>query len=69
MIYRKNIYAWEQIARIGLGVAMVVYALVAQRFTLFGYALDATGIFTAITGFVGWCPLCAVGGRKLKSES
>ena len=25
----------------------------------------ASGIFAVVTGFVGWCPACALVGRKL----
>ena len=34
MLYRKNIYAWEQMARIVLSLAVVAYALI--NFEFFG---------------------------------
>jgi len=67
MLYRKNIYTWEQIVRIVLSLAVVAYALVSMPAGLlsYGIALSAGGF--ALTGVFGWCPACAMVGRKLKS--
>ena len=66
MFYRKNIYSWEQLLRIVGGFALAVYALIAMPSTTVGYALIAVGVFTAITGIFGFCPACAMVGRRLK---
>ncbi len=67
MLYRKNLYTWEQLARIVLSLAVVAYALVLMPAGLLSYGIAvAAGGFT-LTGVFGWCPACAMLGRKLKS--
>lgn len=57
--YRKNIGAPQQVLRIvaGLGVAGAAYALLGGGLSLAGIA---GGLGFAMTGIVGYCPLCAV---------
>jgi len=67
MFYRKNIYRWEQVARILGGAALAVYGYMAMNGNSTGYVLIATGLITMVTGVFGFCPACAVVGRKLRS--
>lgn len=64
MIYRKNVFAWEQILRLLAGVAMIGYGLLALGGTWLGYGLAAAGLYTGLTGVFGYCPACAMIGRK-----
>jgi hypothetical protein len=62
--YVKNVPAWERALRVLVSVAALVYALVA----LTGpwrpaVAVGAAGF--ALTGLLGFCPACAMVGRKL----
>jgi VIT1/CCC1 family predicted Fe2+/Mn2+ transporter len=73
MIYEKNVPQIERLIRIAIGLVLVV--AVALVPSLFGeYATTAlvvaavSDFFLAMTGFVGWCPACAVMGRKLKAN-
>jgi hypothetical protein len=66
VLYRKNIYQWEQALRIIGGAAMVGWGLFLAGGGLLGYVVAASGAFLAVTGFVGWCPACAMVGRRLK---
>ena len=70
MLYRKNLYSWEQIARVAVGLAVAIYAGVdfPGGLGLAAYAVIGTGLFLAATGVVGWCPACATVGRRLKSQ-
>jgi hypothetical protein len=71
MFYPKNVPNIERVARIGFGLILVVLAFSGQ--SLFGETspiltiiLLFSAAFVAITGFVGWCPACALVGRKIK---
>ena len=33
-----------------------------------GYLIAAVGVFTLLTGFVGFCPMCAMAGRRLGTK-
>lgn len=66
MWYRKNVPATERVVRVALGVAVAgaatwVWGVGAGRTTLF----VLSGVTLAATGFVGFCPMCALVGRKL----
>lgn len=65
MLYRKNIYRWEQWSRVVLGAGMIVFGL-ALTGGLMGYGVAAAGAMLAVTGIAGWCPACATVGRRLK---
>lgn len=64
MFYVKNVPSWERVARVVIGLA-VVYA----GFVLLGgvwgtvVALSAAGIVAS--GLIGFCPMCAMVGRRL----
>ncbi len=71
MVYPKNVPVWERVIRITLGLVLVGIALWGQPLLgamspiVIGLLL-VSAVFVAITGFVGWCPACAMVGRKLK---
>jgi len=63
MFYRKNLLAWEQMLRVLAGLAMIGGGLIY----LTGwpaYLVAAGGAFLAVTGIFGYCPACAMVGRK-----
>jgi len=43
---------------------IVACSLTQIGLTLLGLVLAASGVFTALTGQVGFCPACAMAGRK-----
>ena len=64
MFYVKNVPSWERALRVVVGVAAVVWSVLA----LDGWwgalaALSAAGI--VMSGLFGFCPACAMVGRKL----
>ena len=67
MFYRKNIYRWEQWSRVAIGVGMAAWGLLVAG-NLLGYGVAAAGAGLAVTGIVGWCPACAMIGRRLKGR-
>ena len=63
MFYRKNLFAWEQMLRVLAGLAMIGGGVIY----LTGwpaYLVAASGAFLAVTGIFGYCPACAMVGRK-----
>ena len=63
MFYRKNVFAWEQIVRLVAGVALIITGLSALSGWV-GYAVATLGLYVAATGVFGYCPACAMIGRK-----
>ncbi|POR46323.1 Protein of unknown function (DUF2892) [Paraburkholderia eburnea] len=68
MFYVKNVPGWERIVRVILGATVIVLALIFLK----GapgviVALAAAGI--VISGLVGFCPACALVGRKLAKNA
>ncbi|WP_437558112.1 YgaP family membrane protein [Acidithiobacillus sulfuriphilus] len=68
MIYVKNLPLWERLLRIGFGVAVVVYAAFNMGGAL-GWVVAVCGLGAALTGIFGFCPACALAGRRLKQRA
>ena len=59
--YRKNIGGLHQGVRIAAGVAVVVAAFVYLAGTM-AWLIALGGAGFALTGLVGYCPMCAMAG-------
>ncbi len=59
--YRKNIGGLQQMARVamGLGGATAAAIWLSAPTSFMGIA---AGVAFALTGFVGYCPMCAIAG-------
>ena len=59
--YRNNIGRTQQVIRVVLGAAILIvgFAMLAAPWS---WLAAASGIGMALTGFIGWCPACAVAG-------
>jgi hypothetical protein len=68
MLYVKNVPGWERAVRVVAGLAMIACGLFGLKGLPVGYLIAAVGIFTLLTGFVGFCPMCAIAGRRLDSK-
>ena len=64
MLYRKNMGFKEGWARMIGGALIVACSLTQIGTTLLGLVLAASGALTALTGLIGFCPACAMAGRK-----
>lgn len=66
MLYIKNVPGWERALRIVAGLAGLVFA--AMNWGAAGSALAVAaglgGAMLALTGLAGFCPMCAMVGRK-----
>ncbi|RID97963.1 YgaP family membrane protein [Simplicispira hankyongi] len=65
MFYVKNVPHWERGLRLIVGVMALAFA--AMNWGASGWAVGAgtIGAMLAMTGLVGFCPMCAMVGRKL----
>ena len=62
--YVKNVPGWERALRLLMGAAAASFAL--YRFAgPTGWLLAASAAGIAVTGLVGFCPMCAMVGRRL----
>lgn len=64
MLYRKNLGAKERAARLLGGALIVGCALTLVGFTPLGLLLAASGVIAALTAVFGFCPACAMVGRR-----
>ncbi len=63
MFYRKNVWAWEQLVRLVAGAMMIGGGLMFLSGWL-AYGIAIMGLYLALTGLFGYCPACAMIGRK-----
>lgn len=68
MLYVKNLPLWERALRIGLGTAAAAYAVLNMG-GVWGWAMVAGGMGAALTGLFGFCPACALAGRRLAKRT
>ena len=69
MFYVRNLPAWERWGRGLAGLGLVVFGLAVfgvatQWSTAAGWALIGAGAIAFLTGFAGFCPMCAMVGRN-----
>ena len=67
-MYRKNLPVWERVLRAGLAVALLIYALVFATSALLTTAAVVSAALIAVTGVVGYCPMCAIAGRRFLAK-
>jgi hypothetical protein len=65
MLYFKvNVPGWERMLRIAAGVAVAILAALYANMPAVVWIGIAGGLMFALTGLVGFCPMCALAGRK-----
>lgn len=67
MIYVKNLPLWERSLRIGAGMLAVTYAILIADGVI-AWIILAGGVGAALTGIFGFCPACALAGRRLEKR-
>jgi hypothetical protein len=65
--YVKNVPQGERVLRVVVGVAVAVAAVVKLGGWL-GLAVAAGAAGIVVSGLVGFCPACAMLGRRLKQD-
>jgi hypothetical protein len=64
MFYSKNLPGWERGARL-IGAALMGFCAAWYAGTPAGWAFGILGVVSATTAVIGFCPMCAMGSRKL----
>ncbi len=66
MIYSKNVPVWERFLRGGVGAALIAFGLLGLKGGWIGGLAALSGLGLMLTGWVGFCPMCALAGRKIQ---
>ena len=67
MFYVKNLPGWERMLRMGGGLVAAAYAVSAlEGVTKWSVVAMAAGL--ALSGLIGFCPMCALAGRRLEKQ-
>ena len=64
MFYVKNVPTWERALRVIAGLAVAAWSALALG-GLWGTALALSAAGIVLSGLFGFCPACAMVGRKL----
>ena len=64
MFYRKNVSGKERMLRLVAGCLMILCGLVGLKASLLGLLIAGAGAMMILTGMFGYCPACAMVGRK-----
>lgn len=66
MFFQKNLPSWERALRVLTGLAAAIGAFALPIDPRYQWLAAAGGAMFAATGFVGFCPMCALFGRRPK---
>lgn len=65
MFYVKNVPNWERALRLFMGAMALAFAAMNWHESHLAVGAGIMGAMLALTGLVGFCPMCAMVGRKL----
>jgi hypothetical protein len=61
---QQNLPWWERMLRLALGAAVAMAALALETSGVMLWLAVTVAATLALTGFVGFCPACAMFGRR-----
>jgi hypothetical protein len=66
--FLKNVPVWERVLRViaALGATSFAFAMLHAPWS---WLIAGSGIALAVTGLVGFCPMCAMVGRRLTAKA
>jgi hypothetical protein len=64
MYFKTNLPGWERAIRIAMGIMVAGLAYLYAPSPMMTWVGIAMGVMFAGTGFVGFCPMCAMVGRR-----
>ena len=68
MFYAKNVPNWERALRLVMGVMALAFAIMNWGSSGWAVGGGIMGAMLAMTGLVGFSPMCAMVGRKLDKK-
>ena len=69
MFYVKNVPNWERILRLIAGVIALGFSVLNWGTSSMAVGVGVMGAVLAMTGLIGFCPMCAMVGRKLTRDT
>lgn len=69
MFYVKNVPNWERVLRIILGIMALVFPVMSWGKSDLAVAAGVMSAILSMTGLMGFCPMCAMVGRKLDKRN
>ena len=64
LFFKVNVPGWERLLRIVAGICVAILAALYVNAPVVAWIGMAGGFMFALTGLVGFCPMCAMVGRK-----
>ena len=68
MFYSKNVSNWERVLRLIMGLMFLGYAAYSWGVSGIAVGVGVMGAMLALTGLIGFCPMCAIVGRKFNKR-
>lgn len=65
MFYVKNVPTWERFLRVIAGMGFLAFAYMNWGVSGLGVGAGIVSAMLSMTGLMGFCPMCAMVGRKL----
>jgi hypothetical protein len=65
MLYVKNVPGWERAAGVAMGAGLLAASVLHVGPKPVGWGVGAIGAMAAMSGLLGFCPACAMVGRRL----
>lgn len=68
MFYQKNLPLWERVLRVLAGIVVIAVTLSLPLNGWLRALIIASAAAFLFFGFIGFCPACALVGRKLDAK-
>lgn len=69
MFYQKNLPLWERVLRVLIGIIVIAVTLSLSLDGWMKALIIASAAIFLFFGFIGFCPMCAMAGRKLDAKT
>jgi hypothetical protein len=65
MVFKRNVPGWERLLRAALGIVLLLAAFAVPMQAWLAWVLSGSGIGALASALMGFCPACALAGRRL----